>query len=101
MVEFAFGIRHSTFVIWSLMLSYVPSVAGGEKLVQVAFAALVGRLFDLIVDHGIIHRRLDSAEDTDRLGEAVFVSHTAEQVRETRLGRFFVVEQQIVFANAF
>src|SRR4051812_48130624 len=85
----------------STVLRYLPGVAGGEELVEVAFAALGGHSFDLIVDHRIVHRRLDGAEDADWFGEAIFVTHAAEKVCEAWLESLFVVEQQIVFADAF
>ena len=57
--------------------------------------------YDLIVDQLVIARCIDRAEDANRLGKSVLVTHAAEQVGQTWLGAAFVVEQQIVFGNPF
>ena len=45
-----------------------------------------------------VARRVDGAEHADRLGK-LGMRHPAEQVGQRRLGRLFVVEQQVVFAR--
>src|SRR3954471_20074610 len=88
----SFDIRH---------LRYVPGVAGAEEFVEVAFAALVDCLLDLVVDPRFVLRPLNAAEDAERFRGALFITHPAEQVVETGLWRFFVVEQEVVFGDTF
>jgi hypothetical protein len=49
----------------------------------------------LAIQLHVVLRAIDRAEHTDRLGE-LGMPHAAEQIGQRRLGRFFVVEQQIV-----
>ena len=77
-----------------------PCFASVEERFQVASTFFFGCRFNLFVDHFVVTRRVDRAEDADRLGETVLETHPAEQVGQTRLGTLFVVEKQVVFGDA-
>ena len=67
---------------------------------EIGQAAEEGGFLDLFVDKFIVLRGLDRAEYAYRLREPVFVPHAAEQVRQARLLRLLVVEQQVVLGNS-
>src|SRR5262245_20698563 len=71
-----------------------PGFAAVEQDVEVAGAALSFGDIDLVVQFHVVLWRVDVAEHADRLGE-LRMPHAAEQVRQRRLGRLLVVEQQV------
>ena len=70
-----------------------------EQGVEIAGAALGLGGVDLLVQLDVVLGRIDRAEHADRLGK-LRVPHAAEQIRQRRLRRFFVVEQQVVRIDA-
>src|SRR5579884_286740 len=76
-----------------------PDVVAGEQVFQLALALGLDRLLDLLVEHLVVGRPLDGAEDADALREAR-VDHPAEQVGEARLLGPLVVDEQVVGGDA-
>src|SRR3954467_7033000 len=81
-------------------LCHRPRLAAVEEGAEIAGAALRTGGFDLVVQLDVVLGGVHVTEDADRFGK-FRMAHAAQQISQRRFRRFLVVEEQVVWIDAF